>query len=414
MYKKVRGMRDIYGEEVEYFKYISEIAENIFSLYGYNKIIVPIIEKTELFQRGVGEDTDVVEKEMYSFQDKSGRNITLRPEGTAGVVRSYIENGQHKADPVQKYYYIGPMFRYEKPQKGRYRQFFQIGVEVFGIKSPLIDVEIIYMLIQFLKELGLDNLKVNLNNMGCGKCRKKYIKKLKKYMFKHKSALCDTCQRRLESNPLRILDCKKCGKKQFIKNTPRIIDNLCDSCLEFNEKLMNYIEEFKIPYSIDHSLVRGLDYYTNTVFEIIAEDLDSSQNQIVGGGRYNDLVSTLGGVERPGLGFAFGFDRLVDLVMEKELEIKDKKPSVFIAWYLNDKNELLKFANKLRSDGIKIDFKYKQVNFSNQLRYADKNNFDYVIFYGEKEMKSEDIHIKNMKSGEEKNIKFKNLKKFIK
>ena len=415
MIKKIRGVRDITGNEAKIFSYVEEIAKNTFELYGYERIITPIIERTELFERGVGENTDVVEKEMYNFIDKGDRRVTLRPEGTAGVTRAYIEQGHHKSDPVQKYFYFGPMFRYEKPQKGRYRQFYHLGVETYGIDSPLIDIEILVMLIDFLNRLGLNNLTIKLNNIGCKECRPQYLVKLKNYLKQYKQKLCTDCQRRLNKNPLRILDCKECREKTFVKSAPKIYNNLCKGCDSFNEKLIDYLKTYNIPYELDYSLVRGLDYYTKTVFEIYDEDIDSAQNQIVGGGRYDELVETIGDKSQPGLGFAFGFDRLVNLIMKKnEIKVPDKYKKVFIAWYLNDENKLMKFANKLRDMDIKVDFKYKLKGFSSQLKYADKNNYNYVIFLGENELKLKDeIHIKNMRSGKEENVKITNLKQYI-
>ncbi|TYB83434.1 MAG: histidine--tRNA ligase, partial [Kosmotoga sp.] len=344
MIKKIRGVRDITGKEAKTFNYVEEIAKNTFGLYGFERIMAPVIERTELFKRGVGENTDVVEKEMYNFKDKGGRNITLRPEGTAGVARAYIEKGHHKADPVQKYYYFGPMFRYEKPQKGRYRQFYHLGVEAFGIDSPLIDVEILQMLVDFLKRIGLKNINLKLNNIGCKNCRPDYLNKLQEYLSSYKRDLCKDCKRRLESNPLRILDCKTCRVKGFMQNVPKIYENLCSDCNNFHDKLIDYLKQFNIPFEMDYSLVRGLDYYTKTVFEIYDEDIDSAQNQIVGGGRYDDLVEVLGGKPQPGLGFAFGFDRLVNLITKKDyIKIPQKYKRIFIAWYLNDQSKLMDF-----------------------------------------------------------------------
>lgn len=415
MIKKIKGVRDITGKDAKIFSYIEEIAKNTFELYGFKRIMTPVIERTKLFERGVGENTDVVEKEMYNFEDKGGRKITLRPESTAGVTRAYIEKGHHKANPVQKYYYFGPMFRYEKPQKGRYRQFYHLGVEAYGIDSPLIDVEVLKMLVDFLNRIGLKNINIKLNNIGCKKCRPEYLQKLRSYLKKYKNNLCDDCSRRLKTNPLRILDCKKCRDKDFMKNAPKIHENLCNECKNFNEKLINLLNEFNIPYELDYSLVRGLDYYTKTVFEICDEDIDSAQNQIVGGGRYDELVEILGGRSQPGLGFAFGFDRLVNLISKKDnIKVPKKYKEVFIAWYLDDDSKLVEFANKLREKDIKVDFKYKLKGFSSQLKYANQNNYHYVIFLGENELKMKDkVHIKNMKTGEEKNIKFNNLKGYL-
>lgn len=279
----------------------------------------------------------------------------------------------------------------------------------------MVDAEMLKMLIEYLEELGLNDLTINLNNIGCKNCRPKYIKKLKKYFNDNKQDLCEDCKKRINTNPLRILDCKKCSDKNVIKNAPDIKNYLCDDCESFQKELLEYIEIYELPYKIDKNLVRGLDYYSKTVFEIVANDLNSSQNQIIGGGRYDELVEELDGPETPGLGFAFGLDRLVDLLIKRDIDIPVRYPKVFIAWYLDDKKELLKFVDKLKKMDIKVDFKYKLKNFSNQLRYADKNDYNYVIFLGENELEDKNnIHIKNMKTGDELNIGFDNIHEFIK
>ena len=349
--KVLKGTKDILPQDIEMWHFVEENALKTFSSFGVKEIRTPIIESTDLFQRGVGETTDIVNKEMYTFE-KSERSITLRPENTAGVVRSYIENGMHRLPAPVKLWYKGPMFRYERPQAGRQRQFHQVGVEMFGVSQPSADAEIILMAENFLKSIGLDDLDVEINSLGCPKCRAEFKENLKNVIRPYLNDLCEDCQSRFEKNPLRLLDCKV-PSCQEIFSKPEIqkvitSDFLCDECREHYAQLKNYLDELNVKYSENKLLVRGLDYYTRTVFEIKSNNL-GSQNAVCGGGRYDNLVAELGGEPTPAIGFAMGMERLISLLKEKECS---KLDGYIVS---NNTTEALKLAQELRLQGLNIE-----------------------------------------------------------
>ena len=394
--KVLKGTKDILPQDIEMWHFVEEKALKTFSSFGVKEIRTPIIENTDLFQRGVGETTDIVNKEMYTFE-KSERSITLRPENTAGVVRSYIENGMHRLPAPVKLWYKGPMFRYERPQAGRQRQFHQVGVEMFGISQPSADAEIILMAENFLKSIGLDDLDVEINSLGCPKCRTEFKENLKNVIRPYLSNLCEDCQERFEKNPLRLLDCKvpECQEifsKQEIQNVITS-DFLCDECREHYTQLKNYLNKLHVKYSENKLLVRGLDYYTRTVFEIKSNNL-GSQNAVCGGGRYDNLVEELGGQPTPAIGFAMGMERLISLLKEKEAP---KLDGYIVS---NDTTEALKLAQELRLQGFNIEIDLTNKKFTKQLEKASKIA-KFAIILGEDEIAQNKISIKNLETGEQ-------------
>lgn len=396
MIKVLKGTKDILPQDVEMWHFVEENALKTFSSFGVKEIRTPIIESTDLFQRGVGETTDIVNKEMYTFE-KSERSITLRPENTAGVVRSYIENGMHRLPAPVKLWYKGPMFRYERPQAGRQRQFHQVGVEMFGVSQPSADAEIILMAENFLKSIGLDDLDVEINSLGCPKCRAEFKENLKNVIRPYLKDLCEDCQERFEKNPLRLLDCKV-PQCQEIFSKPEIqnvisSDYLCDECREHYTQLKKYLDELNVKYSENKLLVRGLDYYTRTVFEIKSNNL-GSQNAVCGGGRYDNLVEELGGQPTPAIGFAMGLERLISLLKEKE--------ALKLDGYIvsNDMTEALKLAQELRLQGLNIELDLTNKKFTKQLEKASKVA-KFAIILGEDEIKNEQVSVKNLETGEQ-------------
>src|SRR5664279_751787 len=313
----VKGFNDILPGEVEKWQHIEASARQVFGLYGFSEIRIPIIEKTELFCRSIGDATDIVEKEMYSFVDKGENSVTLRPEGTAGVMRAFIEHKLYAQDPVAKLYYLGPMFRYERPQKGRYRQFHQIGAEITGVHDPLADAQVLNMLVQFFREIGLVEPQLQVNSLGCPECRPAYRAALIEFLDKHVDALCDDCRRRLSTNPLRALDCKVPNCIEATFGAPSMLDNLCSACDDHFASVRRYLDLTETPYSINPRMVRGLDYYTRTTFEMVTGQL-GSQSAVAAGGRYDGLISQLGGPAIPGIGFAMGVERVALLLGEKD------------------------------------------------------------------------------------------------
>ena len=397
--KVLKGTKDILPQDINMWQFVEEKANKVFSSFGVKEIRTPIIEVTELFSRGVGDTTDIVNKEMYTFE-KSERSITLRPENTAGVVRSYIENGMHRLPAPVKLWYHGPMFRYERPQAGRQRQFHQVGVEMFGIKQPAADAEIILMATDFLKSVGLNDLEVEINSLGCPKCRADFKEKLKAVIKPYLNNLCEDCQNRYEKNPLRLLDCKVPeGQAIYAKKEIQEVimsDFLCDECREHYKELKLYLDNLGIKYNENKLLVRGLDYYTRTVFEIKSNNL-GSQNAVCGGGRYDNLVEQLGGEPTPAIGFAMGMERLISLLPQKE----SKKLDGYIV--SNDSQEAFKLAQELRAHGLNIEFDLANKKFTKQLEKASKVA-NYALILGEDEIKSNQVSVKNLATGEQKAI----------
>ncbi len=394
--KVLKGTKDILPQEIDQWHKLEKNALDIFTRYGYKEIRTPILEATELFARGVGDTTDIVNKEMYTFE-KSERSLTLRPENTAGVVRSFIENGMARLSAPVKLWYKGPMFRYERPQAGRQRQFHQVGVEMFGIKEPIADAEVILLAVNYLKSLGLNDLEVELNSLGCPKCREEYKKRIKQVLKPEFENLCEDCQNRYEKNPLRLLDCKVDSCKAIFEK-PEIqavikSDFLCEECSEHYNKLKTYLEKLDVKYSENKLLVRGLDYYNRTVFEIKSNNL-GSQNAVCGGGRYDSLVKQLGGEDVPAIGWAMGMERLNSLLPELETTKLDG----YIV--CNSPIESFELAQELRAKGYNVEFDLSNKKFTKQLEKASKVA-NYALILGEDEIKSGKVSVKNLSTSEQ-------------
>ena len=397
--KVIKGTKDILPQDVNQWHRLEKNALDVFTKYGYKEIRTPIFEATELFARGVGDTTDIVNKEMYTFE-KSERSLTLRPENTAGVVRSFIENGMARLSAPVKLWYKGPMFRYERPQAGRQRQFHQVGVEMFGIKEPTADAEVILLAVNYLKSLGLNDLEVEINSLGCPQCREEYKRKIKEVLKPEFDNLCEDCQNRYEKNPLRLLDCKVDTCKAIFEKPEiqKVIqsDFICEECAQHYKELKLYLDELNVPYVENKLLVRGLDYYNRTVFEIKSNNL-GSQNAVCGGGRYDSLVKNLGGEDTPAVGWAMGMERLNSLLPE----IEPEKLDAFIV--SNSPAEAFKLAEELRSNGIKVEFDLANKKFTKQLEKASKTA-DYALILGEDEIKANKVSVKNLSTSEQVTI----------
>lgn len=403
MIQKPKGTKDILPDEVFKWQYIEEKVKKIFENTGMKEIRVPVFEHTELFSRGVGETTDVVQKEMYTFEDKGGRSITLRPEGTAGVVRSYIENGMASMPTPIKLWYEMAMYRYENVQKGRLREFRQIGTEILGTSSYLADVEAIMLGVRIFEELNIPNVKLNLNSIGCPECRKKYQDALREFIRPNLDKYCDTCKTRYEKNPMRILDCKEKRCKEMNQGAPIILDYLCDDCREHFENVKTMLTKLGVDYEIDAGIVRGLDYYTRTVFEFVLEDDGLT---VLGGGRYDGLVKEVGGQDTPAVGFAMGVERLLEVFdrYNKDL-VKEKSMDLYIANIGEKANDFAtKLVLELRNAGVFVEKDICERSLKAQFKYADKNNAKFVLTLGDDEVEAEKARIKNMQNGEEVEI----------
>lgn len=393
-----KGTEDLLPKDSYRWQYLEEKFKRIARLYGYKEIRVPTFEHTELFERGVGDTTDVVEKQMYTFLDKGGRSVTLRPEGTASVCRSYLENNLYADSLPLKMWYELPCFRYENKQKGRLREFHQFGVEVFGSKEPEIDAEVVSFALEFLKDAGLCDMSVNVNSIGCPECRAKYNEALKEYLRPHLSELCDTCKSRFDRNPLRILDCKSPVCQKIVEGAPRLLDYICDDCREHFNSFLESLKALGIDYNIDSGIVRGLDYYTKTVFEII-----SGGFTVCGGGRYDGLIEEFGGEKTPAIGFGLGIERLLLRLDDLKVKIpKSDSPELYIV-PLGDyaKKEAQKLVLSLRKNGISAETDYMGRGLKPQMKYADKIGAEFVIVLGDDEINTGKVRIKNMQSGEQ-------------
>jgi len=398
---KIKGFADLFPPESLKFSRIENVAKDVFGRYGYQEMRVPILEKTDLFCRSIGEETDVVQKEMYTFPDRKDRSLTMRPEATAGVMRSYIENKLYASGGVSRLFTHGPMFRYERPQKGRMRQFHQINCEALGSPDPLLDAEMIMMLAHFLTELGLTKLSFEINSLGCRECRPNYLGALADFLKgMHKEKLCDDCIRRKLTNPLRVLDCKVPGCKEVTADAPKIADHLCGDCREHFDAVMAVIKDSGLNYVLNPRLVRGLDYYVRTTFEVVSGDI-GSQSSVAGGGRYDGLIGALGGPDQPGVGFACGMERLAMLLPETE----EKKPDFHIV-ALDEKGLAvgLSLAQKLRRDGLSGETPYAAASMKSQMRQANKTGARFCLVLGPDELASESVLVKNMTGGEQETI----------
>lgn len=409
--KAIKGTKDVLPKDVHKNQYIEATALDIASKFGYKEIRTPVFEHTELFQRSVGDTTDVVQKEMYTFDDKGGRSITLRPEGTAGAVRSFLENGLCNEALPQKVCYLTSCYRYEKPQAGRLREFHQFGVECFGTASPLADAEIIALAKSIFDTLGVRDLSLEINSIGCPKCRAEYHKALKEYFASRKDELCDTCKGRLDRNPMRILDCKSPICHEIAQGAPVVIDYLCDECKEHFEKVQKYLDAQNIEYKINPQIVRGLDYYTKTVFEFVSNSI-GAQGTVCGGGRYDGLVEELGGQHTASLGFAMGLERLMLLMEAQGCEFPQaEKPDLFIV-ALGEKATLkaIEIAKDMREEGFSALLDLNQRSVRAQMKYADKLGAKFNVVIGDNEVENKIAKLKNMQTGEETEI---NLDTFV-
>ena len=396
---KQKGTRDIILEDAKIWQYVESVIREVCREYNINEIRTPVFEATELFARGVGDETDIVNKEMYTFLDKGGRSITLRPELTAGVVRAYIENGLASHMSPLKLWYIGNMYRYEKMQKGRYREFTQFGMELFGSKSYVADIEAICISYEVLKRLGLsDKIELSINSIGCSDCRAKYINALKEYVKPRLSNMCENCNRRYEKNPMRIIDCKEEKCKKELENVPMITDYLCDDCKNDFDKVCSTLKDINIPYIIDKKIVRGLDYYNKTVFEYTSKDLGLA---VGGGGRYDKLVEVLGGNSTPAVGFGMGMDRMVLLLKEYNLcnDINNNVDIYFAVITEEARAKAINIVSSLRAKGYVVDLDLCERSFKSQLKFADRLNAKYVCIIGEDELKNNKCIIRNMSDG---------------
>jgi len=401
----IKGFSDIFPGEVESWQLVEEKARQVFASYNFAEIRIPILEKTELFSRSLGDTTDIVEKEMYTFTDQDGQGslLTLRPEGTAGVVRAYVESEMYKIEPVRKLYYMGPMFRRERPQKGRMRQFHQIGAEALGRSDPLIDAEILLLLHDFFSAVGLEGATLQLNSLGDAQCRPKFRAKLLEFLKEKEQSLCANCRRRMERNPLRVLDCKEPGCIAATKNAPSILDFLCDPCREHFESVQQLLRRATVGYTLNPRMVRGLDYYCRTTFEWTSDQL-GSQNTVAAGGRYDGLVQELGGPPIAGVGFAAGVERLILLLRMKETS-EAVGPSVYVVWVgPNARDWAFPVVHRLRRQGLTVEMEGEERSLKSQMRRADKFKAKSALIVGDDELQKGKAVLRDMASKRQEEI----------
>lgn len=413
--KAPRGTSDILPEAAGKRQFVEEVAIKLFEQYGYRRIITPVFERTELFRRAIGESTEIVQKEMYTFLDRAKRSMTLRPEATASVVRAFIEHKLFKQTQPMKFYYLGPMFRYERPQAGRYREFWQLGIEAIGSADPAIDAECILLLIHYLKSIGLKNLEMHLNSMGCPDCRQPFIQSLRQYLKSHLTALCPDCQSREEINPLRVFDCKKTNCQAQLKEAPLISDYWCEPCQNHFTVIQKYLNEIGLEFVLNPALVRGFDYYTKTTFEVRSPYL-GAQNALGGGGRYDGLIEEYGGPPTPAIGFALGTERILLALEAEKVPLPARSPiQVFLA--IVDKEAKItgfQLLYELRKEGIVTDMDYGQRTLKAQLKLADKLGAAYTVFLGPDELTRQVCQVKEMASGEQKEVKLEKVTEYLK
>jgi histidyl-tRNA synthetase len=408
--RAVKGMRDLLPPETALWNHVESLAREVFRTYGYGEIRTPLVEETQLFARGVGAETDIVSKEMYTFEDRGGEMLTLRPEATASVVRAYIEHGMNRNPGLTKLYYIGPMFRRERPQKGRYRQFFQIGAEAIGSESPAVDAEIIEMLWEFLGRTGLQPMpQVLLNSLGDPACRPNFLAALRDSLAGVKDRMCGDCQRRADINPLRVLDCKVPGDQEIIESLPKITEFLCEPCREHYARVQQYLTARDIPFTPTPRMVRGLDYYTRTTFEFVHGSL-GAQNSVLGGGRYDGLAETIGGQRSPGIGFSIGEDRLISLLREAPA----MGPDVYMVWLdPESQNRAVELARELRplGLGLVVEIPPEARKMGKLMEQASKMAARYALIIGEKERAADRYILKDMASGFQEELTLEEIKK---
>ena len=403
MYKAPRGTADILPKDQPYWRYVEGKAVQICQLCGYQRIDTPVFEDARLFVRSIGDETDIVKKEMYTFEDRSGANMTLRPEGTAAVCRAYLEHGMHNLPQPVKLYYISPIFRYERPQAGRYRQHHQFGYEAIGDLDPALDAEIIDMAWQFYTSLGLQGFYLKLNSIGCPKCRPKYIEELRRHYTPYRGQLCRDCQIRLVKNPLRLLDCKQDSCQPAANSAPHSVDYLCNECSDHFNRLQRYLDLLEIPFQVTHRLVRGFDYYTKTVFEIQPEE-EGAQSALGGGGRYDGLIEELGGRPTPAIGFAAGIERVILNIKKQTIAAPlISPPDVFVAYVGQEaKEKALKLVAQLRKRGIGTTAPFGDKSLRSQLRQANALGASRTLIIGEEEMQTDTVLLRDMMKGEQR------------
>lgn len=408
-----RGTQDWYGIDMHKRTVIEKICRNIAGRYNIKEIITPVFEHTVLFQRGVGETTDVVQKEMYTFKDKGDRSITLKPEGTAGAIRAYIEHNMYAEPQPVKLFYVTPAFRYEKPQSGRLRQHHQFGVEIVGSKSPMVEVELISLISDIIKELGLKDARLHINSIGCANCRKTYNDALLAYLRQHEGQLCETCRDRMNKNPLRVIDCKSDTCKAIVEKAPRTIDYLDDECREHFEELKSILNQLDIPFEVDTGIVRGLDYYTKTVFEFV----NSEGFTLCGGGRYDGLVKEIDEKQDiPSAGFGMGLERILYFLDKEGVELEKEEPVSLYVGILGKeaKAKAYKLVSELRKEGIAVETDYMDRSVKAQMKYANKINAKYTVIIGENEINENSASVKCMEDGEQTKLELNEIAGFIK
>lgn len=413
--KAPKGTKDVVPQDMPKWNFIENTIKEHCKLYGFSEIRTPVFEHTELFLRGVGETTDVVQKEMYTFLDKGERSITLRPEITASSVRAYLENNLFTSPAPTKLFYIGPCYRYEKPQSGRLREFHQFGIECFGSTDPALDAEIISLAYSLLNKFNVENVSLQLNSIGCPDCRNKYNNILKEYLSNVYDNLCDTCKSRFEKNPMRIFDCKSPVCQDAIKDAPLLFDNICDDCGNHFEQVTQYLKKLNIEYDINKKIVRGLDYYTKTVFEFVSGNI-GSQSTICGGGRYDGLVSQIGGSDTPGIGFALGIERFILTLQNQGYEFPTADITDIYIANIGDNAKIYVsgLCEKFRSIGISCEMDYMGRSLKAQMKFADKLGAKYTACIGDEEIGKDELKLKNMKNGEIKTIKISEISNYTK
>ena len=409
----IRGFRDILPEQIRLWQKVENLAVDLFTAFGYEEIRIPILEKTGLFARSIGETTDIVEKEMYTFDDRNGDKLTLRPEATASICRAYIQHKMYATEPVKKFYMTGPMFRRERPQKGRYRQFYQIDAEVFGLDAAYVDCELIFLLNELFQRLGLSGLTAHINSLGCPECRPRFTRALLDFLEARKQDLCDICTRRMDRNPLRVLDCKVQNCQAALTGAPATVDYLCPACDDHFSTVKTTLEKQGVDFSVDKSLVRGLDYYTRTAWEIQTTSL-GAQSAVAGGGRYDGLVKELGGPDTPAIGFAIGFDRLVEIMEQLAPASAPPGPDLFIVALGDPAMEMAyHLCCDLNQAGIRTDTDFRGKSLKALMKRADKLNARYVLIAGQAELAENALILRNMQTKEQVSIPMDRLKSEI-
>ncbi|MBW1742603.1 MAG: histidine--tRNA ligase [Deltaproteobacteria bacterium] len=412
MIKLVRGFKDILPPETGLWQHVEAVARQLLEDFGFAELRTPLIEQTELFARSIGAGTDIVEKEMYTFADRGGASLTLRPEATASVVRAYIEHRMYAKDPARKLYTMGPMFRRERPQKGRYRQFYQVNAEVFGLHDPKVDSEVMLLLMTFMDRLEIEGTRLHLNSLGCPECRPGFRSTLESFVSDRSGQLCSDCERRQHQNPLRLFDCKVPRCREIMDNGPSIIDHLCKPCRDHFAGVRESLDRFQVAYQLNHRLVRGLDYYMRTTFEVAAETL-GAQDAVAGGGRYDGLVKALGGPDQPGVGFAIGIDRLTGL-LEERAPAFERQPHLFIAAMGEQaQNMAFEWLQALRLQGIRAEMDFENRSLKSQMRRANKLGASFSLIVGDRELDENAAVLRNMETKEQEKIPLHDLVEHI-